>query len=37
LKKLRDEEKYDDLPTLTRAIENDARNARAFFAERVAA
>ena len=31
LKKLRDEEKYVDLPTLTAAIENDARQARAFF------
>ena len=37
LKKLRDEEKYDDLQSLTRAIEADARHARAFFAERIAA
>ncbi|WP_136418506.1 MULTISPECIES: bifunctional riboflavin kinase/FAD synthetase [Oxalobacteraceae] len=34
LKKLRDEEKYVDLPTLTAAIENDAQQARAFFKER---
>jgi riboflavin kinase/FMN adenylyltransferase len=34
LKKLRDEEKYDDLATLTRAIENDASQARAHFRER---
>ena len=37
LKKLRDEEKYDDLETLTQAIDNDARAARAFFAQRIAA
>lgn len=37
LKKLRDEEKYDDLQTLTQAIDNDARNARAFFAEQITA
>ncbi len=37
LKKLRDEEKYDDLETLTRAIDNDARSAREFFAQRIAA
>jgi riboflavin kinase / FMN adenylyltransferase len=34
LKKLRDEEKYVDLPTLTAAIERDAQQARAFFEER---
>ena len=34
LKKLRDEEKYVDLPTLTAAIERDAQQARAFFKER---
>jgi riboflavin kinase/FMN adenylyltransferase len=33
LEKLRDEEKYDDLETLTEAIAADARAARAFFAE----
>ncbi len=33
LKKLRDEEKYVDLPTLTAAIERDAQQARAFFQE----
>ncbi|SNS69545.1 FMN adenylyltransferase /riboflavin kinase [Noviherbaspirillum humi] len=32
LKKLRDEEKYVDLPTLTAAIERDAEQARAHFA-----
>jgi transmembrane sensor len=32
--KLRDEEKYDDLATLTAAIDNDAAQARAFFAHR---
>jgi len=37
LKKLRDEEKYDDLQSLTQAIETDARNARAYFADKVAA
>jgi riboflavin kinase/FMN adenylyltransferase len=31
LKKLRDEEKYVDLPTLTAAIAKDAENARAYF------
>ncbi|KNH09842.1 Riboflavin kinase / FMN adenylyltransferase [Candidatus Burkholderia brachyanthoides] len=31
LKKLRDEEKYVDLETLTRAISNDVDNARAYF------
>ena len=31
LKKLRDEEKYIDLPTLTAAIEHDALDARAYF------
>ncbi|HEY4540973.1 MAG TPA: bifunctional riboflavin kinase/FAD synthetase [Noviherbaspirillum sp.] len=31
LHKLRDEEKYIDLPTLTAAIERDAEQARAFF------
>jgi riboflavin kinase/FMN adenylyltransferase len=31
LKKLRDEEKYVDLPTLTAAIERDAQQARAWF------
>lgn len=34
LKKLRDEEKYVDLPTLTAAIERDARQAREFFKAR---
>jgi riboflavin kinase/FMN adenylyltransferase len=34
LKKLRDEEKYIDLPTLTAAIARDVDNARAFFAQR---
>lgn len=34
LKKLRDEEKYVDLPTLTAAIESDAVLARACFASR---
>ncbi|WP_334188734.1 bifunctional riboflavin kinase/FAD synthetase [Noviherbaspirillum sp.] len=37
LKKLRDEEKYVDLPTLTAAIERDADNARAYFARQDAA
>ncbi|WP_345251487.1 bifunctional riboflavin kinase/FAD synthetase [Pigmentiphaga soli] len=32
LKKLRDEEKFVDLPTLTAAIDEDARQARAYFA-----
>ncbi|NEX61995.1 bifunctional riboflavin kinase/FAD synthetase [Noviherbaspirillum galbum] len=34
MKKLRDEEKYVDLPTLTAAIERDAQQARAYFGER---
>ncbi|HYD60774.1 MAG TPA: bifunctional riboflavin kinase/FAD synthetase [Noviherbaspirillum sp.] len=34
LKKLRDEEKYVDLPTLTAAIERDAQQARDFFKAR---
>ncbi|HJV74955.1 MAG TPA: bifunctional riboflavin kinase/FAD synthetase [Noviherbaspirillum sp.] len=34
LKKLRDEEKFIDLPTLTAAIECDAQQARAYFKER---
>ena len=34
LAKLRDEEKYDDLATLTAAIDRDAAQARAFFAQR---
>ncbi|MFZ6709948.1 bifunctional riboflavin kinase/FAD synthetase [Undibacterium sp. TC9W] len=33
LKKLRDEEKYIDLPTLTAAINKDAEKARAYFAD----
>jgi riboflavin kinase/FMN adenylyltransferase len=33
LKKLRDEEKYTDLPTLTDAIARDVENARAYFKE----
>ncbi len=37
LKKLRDEAKYDDLESLTRAIDADARAAREFFAQRIAA
>jgi riboflavin kinase/FMN adenylyltransferase len=37
LTKLRDEEKYVDLPTLTAAIERDAEQARSFFAERTGA
>ncbi|HEY8607566.1 MAG TPA: bifunctional riboflavin kinase/FAD synthetase [Noviherbaspirillum sp.] len=36
LKKLRDEQKYGDLPALTAAIENDVQQARAFFRERAA-
>ncbi|MDE2428792.1 MAG: bifunctional riboflavin kinase/FAD synthetase, partial [Burkholderiales bacterium] len=32
LKKLRDEEKYVDLATLTAAIDRDAEQARAYFA-----
>jgi riboflavin kinase/FMN adenylyltransferase len=31
LQKLRDEEKYVDLPTLTAAIARDVSNARAYF------
>jgi riboflavin kinase/FMN adenylyltransferase len=34
LAKLRDEEKYIDLPTLTAAIDRDAEQARAWFAQR---
>jgi len=34
LKKLRDEEKYVDIPTLTAAIERDAQQAREFFKAR---
>ncbi len=34
LTKLRDEEKYEDLATLTAAIDEDARQARAFFEQR---
>ena len=37
LAKLRDEEKYVDLPTLTAAIERDAQQARAWFAQRAGA
>ncbi len=37
LKKLRDEEKYNDLPTLQAAIADDARRARAFFQEQAEA
>ncbi|HEV2610145.1 MAG TPA: riboflavin kinase, partial [Noviherbaspirillum sp.] len=37
LKKLRDEEKYVDLPTLTAAIERDADDARAYFERQDAA
>ncbi|WP_028310230.1 bifunctional riboflavin kinase/FAD synthetase [Derxia gummosa] len=37
LKKLRDEKKYDSLPALTAAIDNDARQAREFFAARAKA
>ena len=36
LKKLRDEEKYVDLPTLTAAIARDAGQARAYFGLTVA-
>jgi riboflavin kinase/FMN adenylyltransferase len=36
LKKLRDEEKYVDLPTLTDAIARDVDNARAYFKEQEA-
>ena len=34
LQKIRDEEKYVDLPTLTAAIHRDADIARAYFARR---
>ncbi len=37
LTRLRDEEKYIDLPTLTAAIERDAQQARAWFAQRAGA
>jgi riboflavin kinase/FMN adenylyltransferase len=37
LSKLRDEEKYVDLPTLTAAIDRDAQQARAWFSQRRAA
>lgn len=37
LHKLRDEEKYGDLPTLTAAIERDSNMARAFFEQRTGA
>ncbi len=37
LKKLRDEAKYDDLDSLTRAIDADARAARDYFAQQDAA
>lgn len=37
LEKIRDEEKYDDLPTLVAAIERDASRARGYFANRAAA
>lgn len=37
LKKLRDEEKYVDLPTLTAAIANDAAQARSYFEQRTSA
>jgi riboflavin kinase/FMN adenylyltransferase len=37
LTKLRDEEKYVDLATLTAAIERDAQQARAWFAQRAGA
>ena len=36
LRKIRDEEKFIDLPTLTAAIDRDAAEARAFFAARAA-
>ena len=35
--KIRDEEKYVDLPTLTAAIQNDADIARDYFAQRISA
>jgi riboflavin kinase/FMN adenylyltransferase len=37
LEKIRDEEKYDDLATLTAAIERDASSARGYFARRAGA
>ena len=37
LEKIRDEEKYDDLATLTAAIERDAGQARGYFAQRAGA
>lgn len=37
LEKIRDEEKYDDLATLTAAIDNDARHARGYFSSRAGA
>jgi riboflavin kinase / FMN adenylyltransferase len=37
LQRLRDEEKYEDLATLTAAIERDGRDARAWFAGRAGA
>jgi riboflavin kinase/FMN adenylyltransferase len=37
LEKLRDEEKYDDLATLTEAIERDSNRARGWFARRAGA
>ncbi|HEU5437576.1 MAG TPA: bifunctional riboflavin kinase/FAD synthetase [Telluria sp.] len=37
LSKLRDEEKYIDLPTLTAAIDRDAEQARSYFAARAGA
>jgi riboflavin kinase/FMN adenylyltransferase len=37
LEKIRDEEKYTDLATLTAAIEADARHARAYFSQRAGA
>jgi riboflavin kinase/FMN adenylyltransferase len=37
LEKIRDEEKYDDLASLTAAIDNDARHARGYFSSRAGA
>jgi riboflavin kinase/FMN adenylyltransferase len=37
IEKLRDEEKYDDLPTLTAAIAHDSEQARAYFEQRTSA
>jgi riboflavin kinase/FMN adenylyltransferase len=37
LEKLRDEEKYDDLATLTAAITRDGEMARAWFSQRAGA